>query len=70
MNALIDATRNPDYPTGGDRRRAPDRRMGRRRTDAWFPYSAAFVAQALAQAEPQARPQIVSHETSSNGLGA
>lgn len=32
-----------------ERRRRPDLRLGRRRTDAWFPYNPGFVAQAIAQ---------------------
>lgn len=32
-----------------ERRRGPDRRLGRRSSDVWFPYNPAFVVQVLAQ---------------------
>ncbi len=35
----------------GDRRHASDLRLGRRKSDAHFPYNPSFVAQALAQGE-------------------
>lgn len=53
MKALTCAQhQNASIANSQDRRRAPDGRIGRRQTDAWFPYSTAFVTQALAQAEP------------------
>jgi len=44
----------PDYIWTGerwrlDRRQAQDKRLGRRSSDAYFPYAPAFVAQSLAQ---------------------
>ncbi len=33
-----------------ERRKAVDKRIGRRKTDSWFPYNPLFVTQALAQA--------------------
>lgn len=34
-----------------ERRQRPDGRLGRRRSDVWFPYNPAFVVQVLAQGE-------------------
>lgn len=59
MKALTLAHRaNHNRQDGENRRRTPDSRVGRRQSDAWFPYSTPFVAQALAQAE-QPLPRTV-----------
>lgn len=68
MNALTVGHRPNNNPRHDeDRRRAPDSRVGRRWTDAWFPYSTPFVAQALAQAEPPAAVQPVQGYGDSEG---
>lgn len=46
----------PAITPRAERRRGPDWRLGRRRSDAWFPYNPAFVVQVLAQSAADSAP--------------